>query len=535
MKELSTLTTDCPLTSSELSSLISLLPYASEQELTAIRRLLPAMGTGRTTATIDYWRQKNLENYYPHQLSHRQKVFLGLDSREALYGGAAGGGKSDALLAAAVEYVHVPGYRAIILRRTKPNLVDLIERTHEWWNGKAEYVGSPKPTWRFPGGGTVYLDSMNHENDKYNLKGPAFQFVGFDEVSEFTEGQYTYALSRVRGPENPDVLLSHVPWRGWATTNPDGPGREWVKNRFVSDKAAEEVASGDFKDVYYNELKDEHGNHIATIPFVPSLAKDNPGINAEKYVRDSLSRLDPVTRDRLKRGDWIIREGGKIPASSLRYYTMRGDHLVPLEEGGESRITIDCRQCFRFATIDTAGTSKEEAEEKKGRAPSYSVVAIWDYWRAADLLFLRHVWRDRVGWNDLKSMARAVVKQWGSPRSFIENAKNGPELAAEMKAVGLHTELIPTVLPGMDSYRGAKLERAITSGLLTRCGEGKLLLPTVPGPPWLKPYVNEITGWTGLPDEPFDQGDVTSHAAYKCKQSGSGNWAVIKTKGMDRR
>src|SRR3990167_11138644 len=62
------------------------------------------------------------ERYFPHGPWPKQRVFIDLPNREAMYGGAAGGGKSDALLMAALQYMHVPGYAALILRKTFADL-----------------------------------------------------------------------------------------------------------------------------------------------------------------------------------------------------------------------------------------------------------------------------------------------------------------------------------------------------------------------------------------------------------------------------
>jgi len=89
-------------------------------------------------------------NYYiPHQPFAKQLAFLMLPHKEAFYGGAAGGGKSDALLSAALQYVDIPGYSAIIFRRTFTDLKlpgALIDRSHSWLNDP-NFPPEIKPRW----------------------------------------------------------------------------------------------------------------------------------------------------------------------------------------------------------------------------------------------------------------------------------------------------------------------------------------------------------------------------------------------------
>ena len=91
---------------------------------------------------------------------------------EALYGGAAGGGKSDALVIEALRQVHIPHYRALILRKTYPQLSELIDKTMRYYKPvfpKARYNGSSH-CWTFPSGAKIYFGSLNHTQDKYNIR-----------------------------------------------------------------------------------------------------------------------------------------------------------------------------------------------------------------------------------------------------------------------------------------------------------------------------------------------------------------------------
>ena len=103
----------------------------------------------------------------------KQVRFMERPEYECLYGGAAGGGKSDALLIEALRQVHIPHYRAIIFRKTYPQLTELIDRSQALYSlafPKARY-NDGKHVWTFPSGAKIYFGSMQHSKDKTNYQG----------------------------------------------------------------------------------------------------------------------------------------------------------------------------------------------------------------------------------------------------------------------------------------------------------------------------------------------------------------------------
>lgn len=149
---------------------------------------------------------------------------------EALYGGAAGGGKSDALVIEALRQVDIPHYRALILRKTYPQLTELIDKSRIYYRAaypRAKYNGT-EHCWTFPSGAKIYFGSMHRTQDRINYQGKAYDFIGFDELTHFTWDEYSYMFSRNR-PNGPGTMVYMR-----STTNPGGIGHGWVKQRFIS-------------------------------------------------------------------------------------------------------------------------------------------------------------------------------------------------------------------------------------------------------------------------------------------------------------
>jgi predicted phage terminase large subunit-like protein len=262
-------------------------------------------------------RQPHPDDWKPN--AGPQTRFLSLTCFEALYGGAAGGGKSDALLVDAIRYVgrgYGAAYQGLLLRRTFPELEgNLVRRSQQLYRMLGGWYNETKKLWTFPNGERVMFGSVEHEKDVHRYQGSEFQFVGFDELTSFEESQYLYLISRLRSAKG-------VPCRLRAATNPGNTGHEWVMGRWSAwlDPASTVVA--DPGDVLHF-VKQRDGEHVVpkgTVgalgrTFVPAKIDDNPKLaeNDPDYVR-RLDELDPVTREQLRNGNWLIK-----PAKGLYF------------------------------------------------------------------------------------------------------------------------------------------------------------------------------------------------------------------------
>jgi predicted phage terminase large subunit-like protein len=269
--------------------------------------------------------EPRINRFIPHTSTPPQAAFLMLDCLEAFYGGAGGGGKSDALLMTGLQYVDVPGYHALIIRRNLPDLAmpnALMDRAHAWLDRRNDARwDEPKKRWTFASGATLTFGYLDGARDIDRYASAEFSFIAVDELTQFSEKQYLDLFARLRAPACPrcrfhehykqhretahqqrtkhcrgcldlqrqlqntaHLPVAHIPLRMRSASNPGNVGHDWVKRRFIA------------------RLGAPAGDRL----FVPARLDDNPFINREEYVK-SLNNLDPVTRERILKGDWEAR------------------------------------------------------------------------------------------------------------------------------------------------------------------------------------------------------------------------------------
>ena len=223
-------------------------------------------------------------------VTEKQKLFIDATESEVLFGGAAGGGKSygqmvDALLFA----LRYPGSKQLVLRRTFAELdKSLIRLSLSLFPNNLYSFNSSSHTGKFINGSCVDFGYCATENDVYQYQSAEYDVIRFDELTHFTEAQYVYLISRVRGANT-------FPKQIKSSTNPGGVGHGWVKRRFVDASEAGQRFIG------------EDGMHRI---FIPSLLDDNKFLSeGDPNYRERLLALPEREKKALLYGDWNIFEG----------------------------------------------------------------------------------------------------------------------------------------------------------------------------------------------------------------------------------
>lgn len=341
-----------------------------------------------------------MTKYIPHVPTAKQTAFMLLDNKEAFYGGAAGGGKSDCLLMCGLQYVDVKGFAGIIFRKNYSDLVKpgaLIDRSKEWLSRFPEvrWVEKEKKFEFLEKYGThtdvksiLQFGYLETDNDRFNYQGGEYQYVGFDELTHMSEICYKYLFSRMRRLKGVDIPLRV---RG-ASNPPDDDQGQWVYDRFV------------------NPEKKRKG----TI-FISAGLDDNPYLDKESYV-ESLEELDPVTKARLKDGLWtVVRKGNMFKEEWFE--------VVDAPPVNRRRV--------RF--WDMAST-KDPKKQRKNHDPDYTAGVLLS--EAGGIYYIEDIIRVRKRPADTNALQKSTAKSDGYKTAIYEEQEPGSsgDTAIDMKA-----------------------------------------------------------------------------------------------------
>ena len=370
-----------------------------------------------------------LTKFIPVTPTPKQTAFLLSNQvRELLYGGAAGGGKSVAQLMGALQFVDIPGYAAILFRRTYADLSlpnALIDVSKQWLmpfvdTGEVHWSEKDK-RYTFPSSATLNFGYLESENDCYRYQGAEFQYIGLDEVTHIAPFNYRYMFSRLRRLKG-----FPVPLRFRATANPGGLFGEYYYERFF----IEGPAKGRI--------------------FIPAGLADNPHLDAEEYI-EALNELDPVEREQLLNGNWEIKGNGDM-------FSRHWFAIVPAEDIPENAKHV------RFWDMASTDPSKRKGRDK--REPDYTVGLKLAYYQG--LYWIEDIVRVQNTPHDLEILIKLTAQAdgYGTAIRMEKEPGSSGEITIDHYS--------RNILSGYDfkgvATSGSKVERARTASAAAQAG-----------------------------------------------------------------
>ena len=260
------------------------------------------------------------------------------------YGGAAGGGKSDALLMIGViAGLTYPGAKVGYFRRKYTQLEGpggAIMRSHELMNDWAKWNGTQR-RWTLPTSSILEFCYCDNEKDVHNYQSSQFDIICFDEGTQFTDFQYRYMISRNRATVDYD---SFEPFTAIGT-NPGGPGHQWFKQQFVDIGPSEEVHQVEIEEGIFED-------HI----FIPAYLSDNEILQKrDPNYKNRLASQGETVKKQLLEGDWDSFEGQYFTEWTRNIHTVKPFDIPSYWKKFRSLdYGLDCTACYWHA-VDQEG------------------------------------------------------------------------------------------------------------------------------------------------------------------------------------
>jgi len=367
----------------------------------------------------------------------KQRTALASTANEILYGGAAGGGKSHLLRAAALFYASViPNLQVYLFRRTYPSLLKnhfegptgLPAMLGNWLAKKLAKINYSDLTIEFPfNGSKIFLCHCQHEADVNKYQGTEIHLLLPDELTHFTESQYRFLRGRVRlgGLKVPAQYQGQFP-RILAGSNPGGVGHGWVKAAFVDNAAPFAI----------REMESDEGGMLRQ--FIPARLADNPTlIENDPNYRQRLEGLgNPALVRAMLDGDWDIVAGGMLDD-----LWRRDKHVIkPFEIPASWYIdrSFDWGSSKPFSVGWWAESDGTTAPNGKNYPPGTLFrISEWYGWNGRPNVGLKMLAVEIARGIKERELEMGLTVDPGPADSSIYDAENGVCIAADMAKMGV--------------------------------------------------------------------------------------------------
>jgi predicted phage terminase large subunit-like protein len=405
------------------------------------------------------------------------------------------------LLAESLRDADSPHCRAVLFRRTYPELEEVWARADRLLPTILPGVKASSSTheFRLPAGGKLFLRHLAEEDSVQIHRSSEYSFIGFDELTTFTEAQYRFLFSRARSAKGLRVRIR-------AATNPGGIGHAWVKKRWapwLDPSSPQRAAPGQLLHFLTNSKTGEDVFVPEGTPgalsrtFIPARLEDNRTLSeADPDYRARLSALDPLSRAQLAEGDWEAR-----PAPGLFFRR----EWAPVVSSSPSKAR-------RVRAWDRAAT-----EASHGRDPDWTVGLRLSHDSESDLFFIEHVERLRGNPGTVKSTIKALAL---SEKDSVEQA-----LALDPGQAGVfegdeYLKALVGAVVSLHRETGDKITRARAVSALFAPSPGSSVgrFRLVDGP-WVPELLAELEAFPSK--EHDDQVDALS-LAFRVLASGGG-------------
>ncbi len=382
-----------------------------------------------------------------------QTTFLASPADIGIYGGAAGGGKTWALLLEGLRNTNIPSYGATIFRRTYPQIVNqggLWDESEKLFPfaGAVPTPSALKWEWTCAGGGyaRIVFRHMQHEKDKEDYQGAQIPLVGFDELTHFTRTQFLYMLSRnrstcgvipyIRATCNPDpnswVKAFLAPWLDKEFIQPNGERRMLASGEMAYFSGVGGKFTWHSFDEYKQELwhSSPEDRNIKSLVFVKASVFDNKILlRTNPQYLASLRALPLVEQERFLHGNWDVVETGNMFREE--WFPIKFEHEIP----------IRFKRVIRF--WDLASTKPSLVfKGKREDDPDYTAgVLLAEAYDETFWLLDVQIARDSPdGINSLmRKCARDDCDRWGNAEIWVEQepGSNSEHLIYHLQTVAL--------------------------------------------------------------------------------------------------